>query len=180
MKRKNRHRFNAAQLKDIKYYFLCSSLYVIFKGAFRVFCMCMRSQLISSLSSIADDNAGFANMKLQHVYYSCNEGLQDISSGLEMAVKGAGIGPPTLRFDMLDLPLLIFYVSCMLHSSSHFFFLNSILNLQWLSKTTVSSPLFSCSLHLPSRTFPLKPFHPCSRIDLWIRGLTPLNNFLIH
>lgn len=64
----------------------------------------------------------FANMKLQHVYYSCNEGLQDISSGLEMAVRGAGIGPPTLRFDMLDLPLLIFDVPSTLHSSRPFFF----------------------------------------------------------
>lgn len=145
-----------------------------------------RSQSISSFSSIADDThtlvLNFANMKLQHVYYSCNGGLQDISSGLEMAARGAGIGPPTLRSDMLDLPLLIFDVPSMLHSSRPFvcFFFNPKLNLQRLSKPTVSSPLFSCSLHFPSGTFHWKPFHPCSRIDLWIRGLTPLNNFLIH
>lgn len=73
----------------------------------------------------------FANTKLEHVYYLCNEWLQDISSGLEMAARGAGIGPPTLRLDMLDLPLLIFDVLSMLQSSSPFFFfltLHSICN----------------------------------------------------
>lgn len=63
----------------------------------------------------------FANMKLEHVYYSCNAGLQDISSGLKMVARGAGIGPPTLRFDMLDLPLLIFDVPSTLHRLHVFF-----------------------------------------------------------
>lgn len=123
MKRKNKHRFNAARLKDVNNF--CALPLMLYSKAHSVCFACARGvsrppHLAASLMTLLVLN--FANMKLRRVYYSCNEGLQDISTGLEMAARGAGIGPPTLRFDMLDLPLLIFDVPSTLHSSGPFFF----------------------------------------------------------